>query len=104
MGSGTRKDPGGDYSFLCVIEAESEEEAFEWGHRVHGNFLQGRWQFTDTPHDDRPCPLGEIDSEENVEELVAKHPEIAQCKIGEIPVWSEPWKNAHATSVRLADN
>ena len=101
IGSGTREDPGSDYGFFCVINAESETQALEWGLKVHSDFVVCRTMFTDFPGDGELYREGSIEGELDITKLLENDPNHAVCSVGEFPNWIEPWKNCLMEGTRL---
>lgn len=93
MGSKTPEDPGGDFGMCCWIEAPNKEAALKWGHVLLGDYYRARFARSDSPCDGSPVEKGEIVEDE---ERLANPPNVPVCKVGEIPIWDEPWRGHNA--------
>src|SRR4051812_25107360 len=86
MGCGTPEDPGGDFTLQCIIEAEDERAALEWGWAVLGDYRRARFQYSGPAQDGKPVRQGEIDKEADPSVLLRTDPAFPKCRVGEFPV------------------
>ena len=95
VGSGTPEDPGGDFGMCCWIDAPDKESALRWGHVLLGDYYRARFARSEDAerHSGSPVEDGWIVEDE---ELLAKPPRAPECRVGEIPVWDEPWRDHNA--------
>ena len=92
MGSGTPEDPGGDFGMRCWIEAPDEAAALKWGHVLLGDYYRARFAHSDNARsfDGSPVEDGWIVNDDRL--LADDPPHVPSCRVGEIPVWHEPWR------------
>jgi hypothetical protein len=97
IGAGTAEDPGGDFHMSCWIEAPDSGAALEWGYVLLGDFCRHRYASAadGTRHDGAPLRRGEIvDDPKSL--VTAAQWDIPVCRVGEIPVWDQPWRRSNA--------
>jgi hypothetical protein len=97
IGAGTPENPGGDFSMSCWIDALDQESALEWGHVLLGNYCMERYSESADGHrhDGSPIREGEIVNDPELI-TIAMGWNIPSCRVGEIPVWLEPWRISNA--------
>ena len=91
IGDGTPENPGGDFGMCVWIDADDVDQARKWGKRVLKEFVRERFRQSH-PDLDPTRYAGDV-----VEDAVYEAGRTPVCKIGEIPRWTEPWKNDRAS-------
>jgi hypothetical protein len=95
IGDGTPQNPGGDFTMCVWIDADDVEQARSWGRQILHQFVRERFRHSD-PDVDPTGYEGEIVEDAALLES-RKREAIPVCKVGEIPQWTEPWKNFRAS-------
>jgi hypothetical protein len=94
IGAGTPEDPGGDFGMSVWIDAANALEASAWGKRVLEDYVRARYRYSD-PDIDPAQFEGEIITD--IESInYATDRGYPVCKVGQIPLWSEPWRHDNA--------
>lgn len=93
LGAGTPNDPGGDFSMYCWIEAESADEALDWGHKLLGDYYRKRFAHSDSAdlYNGEPIDEGEIETDQDTIND-AHNWNLPVCRVGQFPNWDRPWR------------